>query len=282
MISLYDGDPEHSDKLTVTYNGLSLHVSTDPVDDTYELESCSIHTNFRSIADEKAYGDGLEIYEAWKVSKALRLTGRIKAPTYAKLFDKVETLAKTFDPALVSFLNASTQGFIALDFTTLSVSGNLSCRYYARPLSSLDRTPSKFEGRSYLFDIPLICRDPRRYSQSLTTRTGNGTESNTGDYPSPATLTITMAGAGSATYTARNDATVNDQSLVLNLSGLANLDVVVVDMDARTITKNGVDTMSLYVSGNYWTSIEPGSNVIAYTNTTNATSVASYRRAWSL
>jgi phage-related protein len=74
---------------------------------------------------------------------------------------------------------------------------------------------------------------------------------------------------------------VQTKSLVLNLSGLSNGNVVIVNMDARTITVGGTDTMSLYVSGDYWM-IEPGNNAIALANTTNATTVVSYRPAWSL
>jgi hypothetical protein len=282
MISLYSStDPTHAGKLAVTYNGLTLNSPTDPLDDTYELEAAFPKTDYATIADERATGDGSEIYEARKVLKAYRLLGRVKAPTYERLYDKVETLAKTFDPSLLSFNNASVQGFLPLDFTTLSVAGSIAGRYYARPLTTIDRMPHKFDGLAFLFTIDLIMRDPRRYRQTTASQTGAGTLAAVGDYPSPATVTITMAGAGSATYSVSNTATVQTKSLVLNLSGLSNGNVVIVNMDARTITVGGTDTMSLYVSGDYWM-IEPGNNAIALANTTNATTVVSYRPAWSL
>jgi hypothetical protein len=284
MISLFT---DAGAKLPITYNGLTLNDPDDPVDDAYEIDLATPHSNYIAIADERPTGDGTEIYEARKVSKAYLLAGRVTAPTYAELYDKIEALAAAFDPALLSFNNASTFGFLALDFSTLTndttnyPTGIMSCRYYARPLTSIDRLPTKFDGKSFLFSIPLMMRDPRRYLQTTSTQTGAGTITNIGDYPSPATLTITMAGAGSATYAARNNAVIGDETLTLNLSGRSNGQVVVVDMDAKTITVDGTSMPSLYVSGDYWP-VEPGANVITFTNTTNATSVVSYRRAFSL
>jgi phage-related protein len=91
-----------------------------------------------------------------------------------------------------------------------------------------------------------------------------------------------MAGAGSATYSVD----VSSDSLfalTLNLSTMIASDVVVVDMARKKITKNGVETPSLYVSGDYFV-IEPSAyqgGSLTTLNGTNATTVTTWRPAFS-
>ena len=70
-------------------------------------------------------------------------------------------------------------------------------------------------------------------------------------------------------------------SLVLNLSGYSSGSWTV-DFRDRIIRQDGVIRPDVYVSGTWW-EIEPGNNVISYSNTTNTASrVITYYPSFSL
>jgi len=283
MISLFDGTRR---RLAVTFNGLTLNNPSDVSDDTYELNTVAGMTVVDAIAELRPEGDGMEVYDARKVSRLVRIEGVIRAPTLARFYDKVKLLAKTFDPALVSLNNPTVNGFLALDFTVLTEDdatypdGLVLSRYYCRPRTLVEPIDSQYSGTASAFNIELQLRDPRRYLQTTTSLAGTGTAANTrADYPSFPTVTITATGAGSATYSVAN--TTLGKTLTLNLSGLVNNDVVVVDMEKKSITKNGTATPSLYVSGDYWR-LDPGNNTVTVSNPTNVTTATVWRSAFCL
>jgi hypothetical protein len=282
MIALFDDD---GNRLAVTYNGLTLNSPTDPHDDTYELDVVIPVTNVQQVIEQHPSADGSEAFTPYKTQRVVRLLGAIRAPTLAKLFDKMRDLAKYCDPAKIAADNA-TDSFLALDFsvpttdTTTYTTGLVPSRYYARPMRLVEPVVSSYTGYSAMFTLDFLIRDPRRYLQTASTKTGSGTADNTAaDYFSWPTITVTMTGAGSATYTVGNS-TVG-KSLVVNLSGAANLDVYTIDMAKSKISKNGTETPSLYVSGDYWR-MNVGNNTLTLANTTNSTTVTTWRSAFCL
>src|SRR3972149_4047255 len=102
MISLFDGTRR---RLAVTFNGLTLNNPSDVSDDTYELNTVAGMTVVDAIAELRPEGDGMEVYDARKVSRLARLEGGSRGAPLARFYDKVKLLAKTFDPALVSLNN---------------------------------------------------------------------------------------------------------------------------------------------------------------------------------
>ena len=285
MIPIYSDDA--GTRASFTFNGQTFNAAA-TADDHIWLMAVQPRTVYQSVSDDKPTGDGIEVYEPYKRSKALRLHFDIADTSRAALYDKLELVAKTFDPVLVHRANSSVFGFIALDFSVPTVdtatyaTGLIPSRYYARPVSTLDVLPYSGGSLALRAAIDLVLRDPRRYAQSTANRTGSGALTNSkGDYPSWATVTTTMSGAGSATYAVQNANTYYTRNLVLNLSGLVNTDVVVIDMEIRQITVNGTVDMSVYVSGDYW-EVGPGSNTVTVTNGTNASTVIEYRPAYSL
>lgn len=272
-------------RLPVTYNGLTLNNPSDPKDDRYELNIVVPTTAINVTVEPHPSSDGSEAYTPYRASRNIRLLGVIRAPSVAKLYDKMKSLAAAFDPAVVAY-NNPTDSFLALDFSTPTTdttnfpSGLAACRYYARARTVPEPMVSVFGGWSAFFSIDLFVRDPRRYVQTASTVTGTGTAANTvADTVSWPTVTITATGAGSATYSVAN--TTLGKTLTLNLSGLVNGNTVTVDMARAKVSKNGVETPSLFVSGNYWP-IQPGNNTITVTNGTNVTTVTSWRPAFSL
>ena len=298
MIGIYAGTAGvagGTTRLAMTYNGLTLNSPSDTLGgatgpDTYEINTVAGLTAFDYLSEINQQRDGLEVYPFRKVSRIVTLRGIIRAPSVAKLHDKIKALANAFDPAKIGHDNASNP-FLAFDFdvpttdTANYATGLVPSRYYALPMRVPDPVIDYAVGYTASFDIVLLMRDPRRYLQTAATQVGAATIANSkADYRSWPTLTITMAGAGSAAYAYTNNpalAGIATSTLTLDLSGMALNDVVVVDMERRTITKNGTATPSLYVSGNYF-EIEPGDNVVSIANATNATSSLSFRPAFSI
>lgn len=276
MIGLFD---DNGSRLTVTIQAIELNKESDPADDRYEINTIRPSTSLDYVSDPKPEIDGLEVYAPRKVGRLLIVDGIIRAPTIAKLFDKMNSLAGALDPVKLYEANPSTFGFVPLDFTTPSVAGNLACRYYVRPNKVVEPFVLEHPRHTAAYTLELLLRDPRRYLQAQSTLAGGGIAANAGNYKTWPTLTITMSGAGSATYTITNSTT--GEGLVLNLTGLVNADVVVVDMEARSIKKNGVDTPALWADGDFF-DLEPGNNTILYANTTNAASSLAWRSAFAI
>lgn len=280
MIPIFD---DTGARLAHTYNSLTLNSPSDDQEDTYRIDSIVPLTQLDSVSDPHPGRDGMESYEVRKIARVFRIEGVILAPSIAKLFDKMKALAAAFDPAKASHLNPSTLGYLAYDFsvptldTTNYASGFVPSRYYLRARSMVEPVISDASGLNAKFTLDLVARDPRRYLQTTSSRTATGALDNSlADYRSWPTLTLNMSGAGSATCTITNTTSLGAKSLVLNLSGTVNTDVIVVDFENRTITKNGVATPSLYVSGS-WFEIESESQTISNANFTN---VGSWSLVW--
>src|SRR3970282_1251902 len=171
MFSLFDGTRR---RLAVTFNGLTLNNPSDVSDDTYELNTVAGMTVVDAIAELRPEGDGMEVYDARKVSRLVRIEGVIRAPTLARFYDKGKLLPKTFAPALISLNNPTVNGFLALDFTVLTEDdatypdGLVLSRYYCRPRTLVEPLDSQYSGTGASFAIELQLRDPRGVLQTPT------------------------------------------------------------------------------------------------------------------
>lgn len=280
MLALYN---DAGARLAHTYNGLTLNNPADDEKDTFELNNVVPLTQLDSVSDPHPDKDGMESYDVRKVARVLRVEGVIRAPTIAALFDKQKLLALTFDPAKVAHENPTTQGYLPYDFSVPTAdtanypSGLVPSRYYLRARACVEPIVSQYTGYAAMFVLELVARDPRRYLQTTSSITAAGALNNSlADYRSWPTLTLNMTGAGSATAQIQNTTDLGVKAITLNLSGTVNLDVIVVDFENQTITKNGVATPSLYVSGDWW-EVEPDTQTIAITNFTN---VGSWSLVW--
>jgi hypothetical protein len=299
LFSGADGPRGEAERLPITYNGLILNDPDDEPDDIYELNVVAGNTSFDYVSEVNQQRDGLEFYRPRRVSRIETLKGTLRAQSQAAYHDKVKALLNAFDPVQVAhdndpaYLQDPISMFIPLDFSVPTLdtanyaSGLVPSRYYALPLRLPEPIMSQDNGWAAFFDLVMLIRDPRRYWQTLTTTSGNATIDNSlADVASWPTLSITMSGAGSATFTVTNTTTSHGtQSLVLDLSSLATGNTVTVDFERRKITKTVSGTTSsfasAYISGPYF-EIDAGSNEISYSNTTNTSSRSiSFRRAWS-
>lgn len=273
-------------RLAQTYNGLTLNDPADPENDTFEVNQAIAIAAFDSSLDADPSADGAELTPAKRIQYLVRIDGTVRAPTLAKLYDKKRLLSLAFDPAGTSRANPSTNGVLPYDFSVPTedtdeyTTGLVPSRYYARSRGSVVPPDSMYTGTACFFSVDLIVPLARRFLQTEDTLAGAGEADNEGDAPTWPTLTITMAGAGNAAYAITRDGPdTGSETLTLDLSGLSNGEVVIVDLRIKHITVDGVDAPELYVSGDFF-DLDPGVNDISYANTTNATSSLAWRRAW--
>jgi len=273
-------------RIAHVYNGLTINQRIDGSNkDIVEINSVRVQTQIQHIREPREYESGMEAYGAFKRGKLLTPQGVIRAATWGALYDRIEEVAAAFDPDAVSRDNPDTYGFLPYDFDvpTANVAyfptGMMPSRYYVRAEQAFEPPLSQYAGIAVPFALPLFAADPRRYLQTASSLTGSGAADNgAATVWSWPTLTITMSGAGSATFTIANSEA--DATLVLNLSARAAGDSVVIDMERRKCSVNGVEVPSLYVSGTFW-HMEPGVNTVTVTNGTNASPTLTWRSAFS-
>lgn len=277
MIGLYDSD---GNRLAITINGLTLNSPSDDAETKIIVTDVRSKTSIQGKIEQRNDGrNGLEAPPPSKAGRVISLQGVISAANIEAFYDKVENMAAKLDPTLLARNNPSTDGFVNLNFTTPSAAGNLACKYKVRPVGMSEPIlTSMFGVIQAPFKVDFLLADERRYLQAQSTLVGAGTATNTGDYPTWPTLTITMAGAGSGTYAWT---VVGLGTLTLNLSGRIASDVVVVTPEIRSITVNGTAAPSLFVSGT-WLDLSAGANTVSYANTTNATSTLTWYGAFAL
>jgi hypothetical protein len=278
-------------RLAVTMpNGLVLNNPSDEPNDTFELNAVITAAQFDTSIDSDPTDDGAIVSPAKRVLYVVRLDGTVRAPTLAKLYDKKQLLAASFDPSLASRTYPSTDGFSAMTFsvpttdTTEYATGLVSSIYYVRSRKEVVPIDSMYQGTAAFFSAELLLRDPRRYYGTADTlgSVASGTADNEGDAPTWPILTLTMAGPGNVAFTMERVAPLNGtKQLVLDLTGLSASDSVVVTFERGRITVNGSDAPERYVSGDFF-DLDPGENTITYTNFGNATRSLSWRRAWTI
>lgn len=278
MIGLYADDDT---RLPITYNGITFNGAAEEADEILEVVSVQTFTQYQAVVEQRNDDrDGSEAYRPRKPVRVVRLECVMRAPTPGEFYDRLNTICAALDPVLVRRSNQSTEGFIALSFTTPKEGTDLSCKYLARPRAMPEPLITKQAGMlQAMFPVEFVLKDPRRYAASQSTLSGSGTATNNGNYPTWPVTTITMSGAGSATYSIDKSGDT-ETALVLNLSGLVSTDVVVVNHENRTISLNGTLTPSLYVSGGFF-DLGPGANTITVSNGTNATTSTAWNDAYA-
>lgn len=280
MLGLFD---DSGNRLGIGFNGLTFNDPAATKQDLIEVNTISMAGNFDTATDSDPAQDGSELTSVRRTMYVLRIDGFLRAPTYAALYDRKKLVAAKLDPAILYRNNLATFGALPLTGkvptadTANYPSGFVDSFYTARPRAGVTPPDSMFTGRACAFAAEFMIPDPRRYFVTQQTMTGGGTANNTlADEESSPTVTITMAGAGSATYSYG----LGSDPLVLNLSARIAGDVITIDFKTHTIKLNGVATTGIYVGGSY-AKMLPGNNTLALTNTTNATTVTTWYRAFA-
>jgi len=239
------------------------------------------------IRDQRAtreLGTGGDLGDAADTFRYLSLAGMVVGSTGEKLADMVSRIFQTFDVEEAQLASPTTRGLSDLTFTCpTEIAGYTPYqveKFIARPAGYPVIHERQSEGLSRPFAVELVCEDPRRYRNAITTVTLNSGNSFSalcanwnalvGRQTMPL-FTVSMAGAGSATFTLTDGA----RTFILDLSGMVNTDVVTVDMATGIIKKNGVLSAFLRTSPvDTFFGVGRGGTTITATNTTNVSSVA--------
>jgi hypothetical protein len=288
---------------------LGEHFNTDgtidntKVQDTIVVDERMSDPTFRDTRDPYHLSTGGALGSVHKGMAFYRLRGRILVPNttqQARLSDRERQLRAAFDPALCLYDSPGTDGAYTFDWDELTTdtgnwpTGRLPQRIYARPASQPQVVEMIRDGAVRQFVIGLITPDPRIYGQteqtlSLTPGSPSQVATNLGTVPTPWRATITMAGAGSSTFSIERTGD-GLSALVLDLSGMVGSDVVVVYGETsgpygrgRRVTKNGADNFALKTSlPDTWFTLPSGASTVVIANTTNVTScVFAWRHAWA-
>ena len=282
---------------------LAADGSSDPalVQDTVVLDWRRIQPTYRDLRDPLHLAQGGQLGRVHKGMTLISLRGRIEVPDASQqqsLGDRERALKAAFDPYLCYRDSPSTDGAYALDFTEETTdtatyaNGRMLARYYCRPTAQPSLEESLREGASRPFSLALIAGDPRMYEQTeqtLVLTPGSPTNNvvNRGTTPAPlkATIVMTGAGAGSATFTIRRTGAPN-VDFVLNLSGLSVAPhTITVYMETcgpygvgRRIIVDITPLFSIKVSApSTWLDAPVGSTSFSILNTAN---IASCTLAW--
>lgn len=293
MIGIHDDD--RTTRLAIAYNGVALNTLTLSAAGARAqkygtvTEVVGMRTAMDYQSEPNQWVDGLELYGMRKSSRIVVLRGLTYGRDISELYDNIKALAAATDPSKIAF-QYPTDYFLPLTFSTPTrdtanfASGLAPSKYVGIPIRMIEPQLSVAgDGLSAAWELNLLLREPKRFLQASTTVSGAATSANSiADDRSWPVLTFTLSGAGSATFTVSNTGTYQGaKSLVLNLSGYSSGSWTV-DFRDRTIRQGTTVRPDVYVSGDWW-EIEPGNNVIAYSNTTNTSSrVITYHPAFSL
>jgi hypothetical protein len=294
MIGVFDDDG--TTRLAVAFNGLTINGITQSsaglrsYDYGYTVEVAGLRTAMDYVSEPNQWADLMELYGMRKSSRIVVIRGFVKGRTISEVFDKVKALAAATDPSRIVFQNP-TDYFLPLTFSTPTedtsnfASGLAPSKYVGIPIRMAEPQMSVVgQGLAAPYELNLLLREPKRFLQSATAVSGAATTTNSiADDRSWPVLTFTLSGgAGSSSFTITNVATYQGTvSLVLDLSAYTTGNWTVNFRD-KTIYQGTTIRYDVFKSGTYFT-VEPGSNVISYTNTTNTSSrVLTYYPAFTL
>lgn len=271
------------------------------VGSTVVIDARDILTAYRDLREPLHLAQGGTLGRVHKGMALIRLSGRIEGPETslqaATISDREREMRAAFDPALCLLDSPSTDGAYAFDFseytadTTTYPDGYIPLRYYCRPAETPQMLERIGEKPARAWSLALVAPDPRAYLQtlgSLTLSSGtlSGSVVNKGTVPGPVRVTITMAGAGSSSFTISNGV----KTLACSLSGTSNGNVVIIYMETcgpfgrgRRVTLNGTDAFSRKTSAaDTWLTAAPGTQTFTITNATNVTTcLVEWGHAWA-
>lgn len=281
---------------------ITLNNPVDPQNDTFAIEDVSISPAIDEVVEPNADRDGTVAGEPREVQKIITMRGWVRAPTYAKLYDKIAALNRAFHPVNTYASDVATAsydiGFLPLKFkvpTTDTANwsgGYISQQYRARSIVLPVPTMTRFDDIQARFVIVLRLADPRRYEQTerSASRTGNGsmTADNTlATYPSWPTIEIAFATAPSADFNITR-ATVPTLNRVIHIKSSALTDAagktLIIDSQYRTAKySDGTDkTDALRADARFFTMLAGMAQTITIASApSDAVIIVKWRRAFA-
>jgi hypothetical protein len=255
------------------------HLVEANISSRYSLDTCDINrVSVQDYRELRQFLEGGEPNEAFEGVRAINGAGRIFAASPGDLEDRAWALNEQFGVAAcrIAAQGLTPKGVLPFSFRRDIVGGNRQLRFYARPGPGRPVwVGHRQEGLVRPFTFQLIAFDPFAYDEASvnTVLAGATVVTNPGNIYSRPTITIVMAGNGSATFTITNSTT--GKALVLDLSAFG-AGTLVIDVGTSSIIKasDGSDQYSRRVSGYVSDQfLLAGVNTVTATNLANVTSV---------
>jgi len=255
----------------------------------YVLESVSYaNANVAGFVDLLAQRDGSEANIATLTNRQIQMIVQVYGSSSADFYDNLNGLNSAFQP-YPSFAS-SDDGFRALRFDQATVSTSafstgfiplyLNVRPTSLPVYNLNNdlvTPRTSDrGVSTKAAISLMCKDPRKISQTAKTGTlsvGSNTLTNNGNYIAYPTITFVNTGA-------QQTATISTSSWTSVIVVAASA-TTILNSTTRAVTVAGSLQMNYILDGTtFLPNLYPGSNVITLSSLTNTTITYTFNEAW--
>jgi len=257
------------------------------------IEPTDIETAF--YMDKRALDEGVDAGDIYLAQRAFIINASVYGTSEGQAWDRYDDLVTAFAPRLMYNADSANLGFLAFQFTRPSISSDfpsgISMQAYLRstrpPIVQVSRRKQggyTGSGTQIPVIIPMVARDPRFYNQTVTTvsispTTSTQTTTNRGTYPTWATLSFTLAGAGNSNMVPG----VGGAEISLNLSANTGTVSFSVTYQTRQILRSSV-VQAKYLadlSNSVFLEVPVGTSNLYTRNPTNASSIQfTYREAW--
>lgn len=243
------------EKNAITFRTINFNNKNDDEKSTYIIEEVIESDVWQQAYEPYPNRDGSQSYEPFMLYKLFRVRGWVRGATLAELFDKIETINKTFNPIVCYNADSASsynRGYLPITFdvptadTTNYATGKIASQYYVQALGPPVAVESKFDNLSARIDFILRAVDPRRYLQTTSSgnRTGNGTivvDNSLASIRSWPVITIALP-SGAPSGTATIATSENSKVVSIDLSQLAASTTYTLDMQAATFVKTSDGT----------------------------------------
>lgn len=248
--------------------------------------------------EKRATRDGMDAGDVYLAGRQFAMIVTAFGTSQGDMWDLTQDLLEKFNPTIAYNADTAAKGFLALDFyqptadivswPTSAYPNGIPLRYYVRPIQApvyiVERDKdggTATRGFSKRFEIALIAKDPRKYTQaaiSTAITTASQTATYRGDYPAFPVFTFSLSATGSSAFTL----VVNSISNVINLSSLSSGSFTFdYDIGFLYATSSGASKMDLLSSFNGFPSISSGSTFSMVNRTGISTPLIGYREAFS-
>lgn len=207
--------------------------------------------------------EGAEDFGSYRDTRIIQLFGSIIAEDNFSLNDKESAFRKMFNPRYAEYLTTDKEGYLPLKWTELHPSGvSRALQLFAKPYAVAKIDEDEKECLRRNFEVVLICKDPRKYDQNLTTLANQATGAiiaNGDDFTYP------IIEIAAADFTSVGRITNTSTGKYIELTG-SFTGTLVIDMGKGTITAGGANKVSLFTAGSEFWELAPGANTINLVN----------------
>jgi len=268
-----------------TYNGLVINDQTTDTTQFVLMDSDAIaDTVVDNVEDILPTDPGIVDYGS-KLGKGLfAFPLQLFATTEAKMRALSQEVKAAFNPDLAeadATYGESTDygGYLPFTWTETQDATEIDFRMWLKPVETPRIQIDSLSGLIIPTKVTLKARDPRKYSQTQSTRAGAGAAVNNGDYPTNVVITLTATGTTPTTLSINN--TTTGKSIYIT-TALANGEVLTIDTRLHSAKLGSTETRSYIGSSSTWWTLQPGSNTITLTDATNVTASFAWYDAWTI